>query len=136
MDQHSGCVSRESVLPLLGRRDDGRAVRSFLRDVLPGLGWAGRVDDACLIATELVANVALHARTAGAVKVTAKPDRLRIEVFDNNPTLPRLLQFSDAATTGRGLRVVDRLADAWGAEGASGGKTVWFLLSEKSELPV
>jgi hypothetical protein len=37
-----------------------------------------------------------------------------------------LQHFAQQATTGRGLQLVERLADRWGSEPRTGGKVVWF----------
>lgn len=114
------------VLRLGGRRQDASRARAFLETLLPRLGWGAALDDACLLVSELVANVALHARSGCWVRVSAEGDGLRVSVEDNSPVLPRLQGFSDDSTTGRGLRLVERLADTWGAAPTATGKEVWF----------
>jgi hypothetical protein len=37
-------------------------------------------------------------------------------------------RYGSQATTGRGLRLVETLADTWGVDVAAGGKTVWVAL--------
>lgn len=96
------------------------------------LGWEERADDASLLLSELLANVALHARTSCSVKVSATPDRLRVEVEDRSPVLPRVQHFAIDTTTGRGLQLVDRVAESWGAEPTTRGKQVWFCLDRDS----
>lgn len=119
---------RREVLELRGGREDVRAGRRFLADVLKRLGWEERADDASLLLSELLANVALHARTSCSVKVSASADRLRVEVEDRSPVLPRVQHFAIDTTTGRGLQLVDRVAESWGAEPTTRGKQVWFCL--------
>lgn len=114
------------LLQLDGRRQDASRARAFLETLLPRLGWGPATDDATLLVTELVANVVLHARTACAVRVTADDDELRVIVKDESPALPRLRHFSEDSTTGRGLRLVERLADTWGSSPLGAGKEVWF----------
>ena len=122
---------RRQVLELRGGREDVRAGRRFLTEVLIRLGWEDRADDASLLLSELLANVALHARTSCSVKVSATADRLRVEVEDRSPVLPRVQHFAIDTTTGRGLQLVDRVAESWGAEPTSGGKQVWFCLDRQ-----
>lgn len=125
----AGRIDREDgeyVLRLDGHRRDAARARSFLETLLPRLGWEGVADDATLLVTELVANVALHARTPCSVRVSADSSLLRIGVVDESPVLPHVQSFSDEATTGRGLRLVEHVADSWGAEARGGGKVVWF----------
>lgn len=119
---------RREVLQLKGAREDVRVGRRFLAQALVRLGWDDRLDDASLLLSELLANVTLHARTGCSVVVSATAGLLRIEVEDGSPVLPRIQHFSIDTTTGRGLRLVDRVAQAWGVEQTPGGKKVWFSM--------
>ena len=101
--------------------------RGHVRQLLPG--WsADRVQDALLLTTELVSNAIIH----GWPDIELRADRdasqrLRVEVFDAAPTLPRMR--ASWAGGGRGLTIVDEMADGWGViPAAAGGKTVWFEL--------
>jgi hypothetical protein len=49
-------------------------------------------------------------------------------VYDGSPALPQRKRYSRTATTGRGLGLVEQLADSWGAEAMDSGKAVWFEL--------
>jgi anti-sigma regulatory factor (Ser/Thr protein kinase) len=119
---------RREVLQLKGDREDVRTGRRFLAQTLIRFGWDDRVDDASLMLSELLANVALHARTACSVLVSANEGLLRVEVEDGSPILPRIQHFSIDTTTGRGLRLVERLAKSWGVERTAAGKAIWFCL--------
>jgi hypothetical protein len=57
-----------------------------------------------------------------------------VSVSDMSPMPPRLHNFAVESATGRGLRLVDQLAQRWGVdEAASGtGKVVWFEVGEPS----
>jgi anti-sigma regulatory factor (Ser/Thr protein kinase) len=83
------------------------------------------IEVASILATELVANAVQHAGTPTRVAVVQLEDRLRVEVSDSSPAPPVLRRFGRGATCGRGVVIVDRLADAWGVDTAPGGKTVW-----------
>ena len=79
--------------------------------------------------TEVVTNVVLHAGTAFSIRLghdPAVPGRVRCEVHDTSPVVPRLRHHSTRATTGRGIRLLDAVSDRWGVERDAGGKTVWF----------
>ncbi len=54
---------------------------------------------------------------------------MRIELRDDNPRLPAPVVFSDDATSGRGLAMVDALSRRWGVGRQGGGKTVWAELA-------
>ncbi|MFJ9774337.1 ATP-binding protein [Kitasatospora sp. NPDC101157] len=89
------------------------------------------VDDALLVTAELLANAADHAGGPLALDVRLDPDRrtLRIAVTDALSDPPRIAASPPADQPhGRGLRIIDRLANAWGTSPAGAGKTVWAEL--------
>lgn len=84
-----------------------------------------------LLATELVSNAVACAGTPLELRVVCSPDGvLRVEVADRSPAPARPVQgYHPESESGRGLRLVDALADSWGtAPDASDGKVVWFAL--------
>jgi anti-sigma regulatory factor (Ser/Thr protein kinase) len=83
------------------------------------------VEISCIIATELVANAVQHAGTPLRVAVVRFDDRVRVEVSDASPIPPMRRRYGRGATTGRGVVMVQRLADDWGVDTPPGGKTVW-----------
>lgn len=92
-------------------------------------------EDAVLAASELVTNALTH--TFGACRLQAwNPEPsgpLRIEVRDTAPlALPPARPAQPAAPRGRGLAIVDQLADRWGVRIHDGlGKTVWFEIDPR-----
>jgi len=105
--------------------EGARAARHFVQAVLDDLD-----PDIChvvmLLTSELATNAVLHARTDFEVTVARGEDALRIAVTDGNTRLPQPCMAPADATTGRGLALVDALANAWGADRHGRGKTVWF----------
>ncbi|MEV7774425.1 ATP-binding protein [Kitasatospora sp. NPDC086791] len=101
------------------------AVRRFLRDLLSSLGLDPGT--ACLLLSELVSNAILHGGVPTVV-LELRPGFVYIAVADRAPgelcaRCPEL-----DSTTGRGLFLVDQLADEWGVEEIdSYGKAVWAL---------
>lgn len=89
-------------------------------------------ETAALLTSELVTNAVLHAATEITVTIRREPTGLRVEVADNDPQLPAVKQYDEAAATGRGLSVVTALADTWGVARRGGGKVVWFELGDTS----
>ncbi|MFB6893489.1 ATP-binding protein [Kitasatospora sp. NPDC056327] len=83
---------------------------------------AGEVE---LCAGELIANAVEHTRERCTVTVRWDGGLLRVEVADTRPSLPRA-QRDPEATGGRGLLLVEALAQTWGWEGTRTGKVVWF----------
>ena len=122
------------------RRADLPAVaetRRLLRDSLRLWGVPALVDTTELLATELLTNALRY--TGGGAVVTATlsqgPDhRLRVEVQDGLARRPvrRPVRIDcEPGTSGRGLLLVEALADAWGVQARRSGKAVWFELDVK-----
>ncbi len=81
-----------------------------------------------LVAGELITNALMHTEGSAIVTLRALDDgdrRLRIEVEDGSSALPRRRDAGEIGVSGRGLVLVDRLADSWGVEARGGGKAVW-----------
>lgn len=109
------------------------AARQFVRDRLTSWEATEHLDAAVLIASELVTNAILHARTSISLRVAVEDTAVRIEVYDENPRLPALSPCPPEATSGRGLALVTNLATSWGIENRADGKVVWALLGQASE---
>jgi anti-sigma regulatory factor (Ser/Thr protein kinase)/anti-anti-sigma regulatory factor len=110
------------------------AVRRFVHGLLDrwrfGFPDPELIDRAVLLADELVTNAIVHARTEFRLRVALSGDQLRLAVRDDNPHQPRLEVPGPEAETGRGLRLVEQIAKAWGVHHhAEGGKTVWCTLA-------
>jgi len=85
---------------------------------------------AALLVSELVANAVIHARTEVLMHVQPAAQRLRVEVSDGDPTGDVHVQPIDpAAMAGRGLQLLNALADDWGVHTTTTSKTVWFELT-------
>ena len=108
------------------------AVRHRLRAALGTWGVPELADTAELLTSELVTNALLHT-TRGAVfdAVLTADLRLRIEVQDGTARLPgrRREPAAESATSGRGLFLVEALADDWGVQLRGDGKVTWFELA-------
>jgi anti-sigma regulatory factor (Ser/Thr protein kinase) len=102
--------------------------RRLLRTALDGHQPAA-VEDAILMISELVTNAVRHTRDVLLVLVTIHHDTLRVDVTDNNPTMPVAPDHEHNATSGRGLAIVEALADQWGSTPTADGKTIWFEIS-------
>src|SRR4051812_11858672 len=76
--------------------------RAIVRDALTGLSLS-TVETAQMLASELVTNAVLHARSMLVLHVTVAEDRLWIGVEDLSPDYPRPRQPSADAEHGRGL---------------------------------
>ncbi len=110
------------------------AARRFVCQVLPEW-WSDRLDDVLLLVSEVVTNAIVHARTAVQVTVTLVNGTTRVEVADAEPEAPVRRGASSTATDGRGLGILEVLADRWGVLSRDGGKTVWFELDAAAHRP-
>ena len=97
--------------------------------------WELPLEKATQIVAELAANAVTHGRVPGRdfrLTLYVVGDTLRIEVTDTRAdALPRLAPASaPGAESGRGLVLVDALADRWGVGvGPYPRKTVWAELN-------
>jgi anti-sigma regulatory factor (Ser/Thr protein kinase) len=108
-----------------------------------------RIDDAVLLASELVSNaIAAHEviepRPAhGSLDPNVNLVRMRlldlgnsmvIEVWDTSPQPPKLIKPSLDAVHGRGLQLVDALSIRWGHYACIGAKVVWCQLTLNADV--
>jgi serine/threonine-protein kinase RsbW len=113
-----------------GSPDQVRWARDFTRRALEGCPVA---DDAVLLTSELATNAIVHTVSGKGGMFTVIVYRantwVRVEVHDggsaDNPAVPSQ---ADAAESGRGLMVLERLAGRWGHAAGPGGRVVWFEL--------
>jgi anti-sigma regulatory factor (Ser/Thr protein kinase) len=123
------------------------AARSALRELLNLRAAPARrgdqadqqaVDRVLLLTSEVVTNAILHARTPLRLTATVDADQVVVRVYDTLRTPPRRRSYRSDAGTGRGMHLVEALADRWGVEQTSAGKCVWFAISfaagERAEL--
>ncbi len=122
--------------PALSLGQGPRGVRSAREWVVGTFREIGRVDlleCAELGVSELVTNALLHGAGQITVRVRGTKEHPRVEVRDES-TEPPLLPTAAGEETedellltfGRGLSIVARSSDAWGAEIEDDGKVVWF----------
>ncbi|MFG3054091.1 ATP-binding protein [Kitasatospora sp. NPDC048239] len=123
-------------LALYGCEGAVHRCRDFSRHALTDWNWLptgdaeqrAAAEDILLMVSELVTNACLHA-PGGPRELCLHWDdrRLRVEVSDASPVPPRLqLRADPGRPGGHGLRVVDRLARAWGSQPEGEGKRVWL----------
>ncbi|MFK0139319.1 ATP-binding protein [Streptomyces murinus] len=98
--------------------------RIQVRRRLTGWNWAGDIEDAVLVASELVANAAVHAKVPGHqlwLRLRElENNELIVEVSDPVPAFPVPGRQGPGGERGRGLRVVTALAE----------ELDWFLRAE------
>ena len=87
------------------------------------------IETAELLTSELVTNVFVHVGSASELIVQADDGSVRVDITDHDDRRPEIATPTADNPHGRGLRIVDALADAWGVDPEPGhGKTVWFEL--------
>jgi anti-sigma regulatory factor (Ser/Thr protein kinase) len=92
-------------------------------------------DTALLLLSELVTNAVQASGDSGdrhhgdqqmiAFTLQLTDTSLVMEVWDTNPALPVLQESDITGDHGRGLLLVDFMADQWGHRAENGGKVVW-----------
>ncbi|MBG0855633.1 ATP-binding protein [Streptomyces spinoverrucosus] len=106
-----------------------RHIRRIVRSLLTEWEMPDLADAVELGVTELVANVVRHVPDRRCTLLLLRQKSgARVEVSDGSPRLPVPANvLSSDAENGRGLLLLDSVADKWGVEPrADGGKTVWF----------
>lgn len=126
----TSCPTARQLL-LLPRPTAPRVARSFVRQTLSDWGLDAATPAASLVASELVTNAVLHARTDMVLSLATDRGLLRVAVSDNSRRSPQIP--SRSQSRGMGLRVVAGAARAWGMLPAdTGGKVVWAVLDDSS----
>lgn len=94
--------------------------------------WGGprASDEAEIVVSELVTNAYRHGEAPIELRVSIADGCLRLVVSDRGAALPTLVPFEARGTHGRGLALVEALAQAWGLVGRPDGKDVWALLGK------
>jgi two-component sensor histidine kinase len=86
-------------------------------------------DDVLLMVSELVTNAVEHGCRPGEpilLNVSIARRLLRVDVTDRTVAPPVLRRVSADRIDGRGLWIVEQLADRWGVDVTDIGKSVWF----------
>jgi anti-sigma regulatory factor (Ser/Thr protein kinase) len=119
----------------------GVARRRLVSDLLKAGIYGSAVSDAALVISELLSNALRHAAPlpGSSIRVAWRLDAgsVRVSVSDGGgPTLPEPGQATQAATGGRGLRIVERLSRRWGTRSDDEGMTVWAEVEVPQVTPI
>ncbi|MFF4181829.1 SpoIIE family protein phosphatase [Streptomyces sp. NPDC001691] len=108
--------------------------RRQLRELLHDWADEEQVDSAVLMISEMITNVLVHTDGDALLVAEARGPlgtrRLRVEVADASDELPHRRRPGEMASSGRGLILMEMLADAWGVDPRGDGKSIWFELYE------
>lgn len=108
--------------------------RRFVLRSFSGSGVEDLTDVVVLLVSELVTNAVLHARSDSVLKLSHERERLRVELHDASTEGAVVVGGDErgGGAGGRGVLLVDALADRWGSDRDERGKTVWFELAAPS----
>ncbi|GGW58963.1 ATP-binding protein [Streptomyces xantholiticus] len=101
-----------------------RLVKSGMRDDEP------LAETLILLISELVTNAVVHTGCPAVLRMlfgggVAEAGTVRVEVADVSACPPRPRHSRSEDTGGRGLELVDGLADRWGWQREGAGKSIW-----------
>ncbi|MFE8005468.1 ATP-binding protein [Streptomyces sp. NPDC057418] len=107
----------------------GRA-RRWARSRLTGSGMEDEplAETVVLLISELVTNAVVHTGCPAVLRMLFGPTgsgTVRVEVADTSCRPPRPRHAEGGDTNGRGLELVDGLADRWGWQPEGAGKRIW-----------
>ncbi|MGD9701342.1 MAG: ATP-binding protein [Acidimicrobiia bacterium] len=99
------------------------AGRNLVRSVAAGFP---RLDDVLLALSELTTNALNHGGGPQHVAVATSGVAVAIEITDRAPSvLPSVLPLGGFGISGRGMAIVNSIADHWGVTTRTATKTVW-----------
>ena len=112
------------------------AARRFVTATLAQHPDAVPVADILTVVSELVTNAVRAGAELIDLHVQIDTTSTRIEVSDNAAGWPTMRHPSPVEATGRGLMLVDALAESWGvgeATAPAGGKQVWASVDHRPQ---
>lgn len=123
---------RQAGVVLDGEPRSAGVARRFLRETLAAWGVDDETsDNAQLCLSELVTNVVMHAHSGAELTVRLEREVLTVVVRDVGG--PRSVAEAVAAPSrdelavyGRGLLLVEAIADRWGSQSDASGTRAWF----------
>ncbi|MEU1520408.1 ATP-binding protein [Streptomyces sp. NPDC005811] len=133
--------SRTASLRLGGDREGCLEARNFTRRTLGGWSLGHCTDDALTVVTELTSNAVLHGlphlstdQFDVRLRLTLRRSHLMCAVTDPGDSPPLYPHpGDDLLEHGRGLHIVEALAEHWGWTRRSPvGKTVWAMLPTRT----
>ena len=110
------------------------AARKFVASCLTDWGSDEQAEVVMLLTSEAVTNAVVHGgphepSSRIGVEVFSDDRAARIEVSDAGAGQPQLRVGDPQSTSGRGLFLIDALAQEWGVIRSESRKVVWFEVS-------
>lgn len=135
-------VARRPLRPNFG---SPKTAREFTRRTLATWDIEALYNDVAVVVSELVTNALCHGLHDASYSALARPihlmllareDRVVTAVIDPSDRTPMLAAAQQMSETGRGLRIVAVMSDAWGwVPFAAGGKAVWAAFDIPGRTP-
>jgi anti-sigma regulatory factor (Ser/Thr protein kinase) len=104
------------------------ALRRQVAEVLSEMLAVIDCEAVVLLTSELATNAINHALPPYTLGVAVHDRTVRIEVTDHSDGVPAVLHPEPTEPGGRGMLIIDQLADGWGVDWGAGSKTVWVEL--------
>ncbi|MFJ9029298.1 ATP-binding protein [Streptomyces sp. NPDC102274] len=136
---HHGCMQRKPwEVPFLAEPREVAGLRRVLHMYMGFWGLPEVIVPAQVCVSEMVTNVIRHVGegTPTTLAVSIQGTHVRIEIRDpDTRALPTVLAPPDDAESGRGMLLVDELADRWGVALLPDVKVVWCELATTLTSP-
>jgi anti-sigma regulatory factor (Ser/Thr protein kinase) len=135
-----GEAGEDSVFRLVPTASAPAEARRTIEEVAKGLQRELRFR-AELLASELVANSVSHAQLDRVddieLRIGVRPSSLRVEVWDGGPGFePEARLPGSDAVSGRGIALLDALAERWGTFQLAQRFGVWFEVEPHTDPPL
>ncbi|MER5731024.1 SpoIIE family protein phosphatase [Streptomyces sp. NPDC002138] len=135
---HAARPARRTMLTVAQAEPERIAgARQQIRELLHDWADEDQLDSAVLMVSEMVTNVLMHTDGDAVLVAEAVGElgerRLRVEVSDSSDELPHKRHPGEMASSGRGVLLMEMLADNWGVDPRGDGKSIWFELNEQSK---
>ncbi len=108
------------------------ALRRLVTSALHMWGHDELVGDARLVASELGTNALVHGESPFRAQVVWSDHRVRISIEDADDGVPERRAATPESLGGRGVAIVDQVADRWGFDELPDGKVTWVELDVES----
>ncbi|HEX4904835.1 MAG TPA: ATP-binding protein [Acidimicrobiales bacterium] len=120
---------RRARMAFGARNESISTARHFAVGTARAWGYPSMGDDVALLVSELVTNAVRHTDDGCSLEMTEMARGVHVEVHDCSTVEPTVGRGGPGDESGRGIRLVQQLASAWGVRRRRGGKAVWFELA-------
>jgi anti-sigma regulatory factor (Ser/Thr protein kinase) len=124
------------IRDLSGELTDASMCRRLARQELGEHVGNAALDDIVLVVSELVTNAVMHAVAPLVFRLSLVDAHVVVAIDDAGVNRDfEAVRRGPGAASGRGLSIVDQLADEWGIEASHAGKRVWARFDLDTESP-